>query len=55
MIVAFSESVDGVAVNKKHAMTVSGSISSSQVVKKTKTAKRKLNSVSGTSSAKVIF
>jgi hypothetical protein len=55
MTVGFNESIDGTVGNKKLAMTVSSSFSSSQT-KKTKTAKRnKLNSVSGASSAKVIF
>lgn len=53
MSVAFSESIDGTTGNKKLAMTVS--IPSSQTVKKNKAAKRKLNSISGSSSAKVIF
>ncbi len=53
--VAFSESADGPAGSKKLAMTMSSTVSSSQTAKKTKTAKRKLHSVSGTSSAKVIF
>lgn len=55
MSVLLSESVDGTTGNKKLAMTVSSSISSSQTVKKIKTAKRKQNSISGSSSAKVIF
>ena len=55
MTVAFSESSDGTAANKKLAMTVSGTSSTPQPPRRTKTPKRKLHSVSGTSSAKVIF
>ena len=55
--VSLSESIDGsLSVSKKLAVTVSGTASANQQTRKARTARRKqFNSVSGTSSSKVIF